>query len=600
MLHTVVVFLLVVVECSSSFVVNMRNPLKQLFHKGDATTSQPNYPATATGAAVPNSPQDGTDDAVLDVVIIGAGWAGLGAARYLLDKQQQKGTPMSMCILEGHATDIGGRSRTQILGPEDGGSMVELGSQWIHGIDAKKNQVYQLALEHDMMVHYDGLKDAKSTAVWCDRPKNGERIVARLDPQQIAQLEQQLLQGKEGFLEFLNTFPRLQKKLWKAGMLPPDENHSSKKRPPAVSVQHVIQEYARVLNENPRTNLSPQKKQFLQYLVHMDLTHDYAGSLEDIDACWYDHDLEYGCGDLHFGTLAEQVDRGSNAGGYSALIQEYAAPLVQRNAVRCNCLVTSVQYSSDEIVIEYQQQGSQHRIKARAVVCTVPLGVLKAERIQFHPKLPDPKQQAIQRLGMGTYNKVVLLWNPEQRGSLPWLFSLEEQKKQGGSTKERGKATSCMWMERVKLPGEPQGPWTVCYNAHTHHSANCPVALYFFLAGREAQQVEGLSDEETQQQAMAALQEWFDCPDIPSPNRIIVTRWNQDPLTLGSYSFYQVGSSPADRQELAKPILNKVFFAGEATHVEYYATTHGALMSGQDAAKALWKGRKQRQKKKKR
>ncbi|MEM6758793.1 MAG: FAD-dependent oxidoreductase [Pseudomonadota bacterium] len=46
-----------------------------------------------------------------------------------------------------------------------------------------------------------------------------------------------------------------------------------------------------------------------------------------------------------------------------------------------------------------------------AVLVTVPLGVLKADRIRFEPALPKPKRTAIQRLGMGVLDKVYLKYD---------------------------------------------------------------------------------------------------------------------------------------------------------------------------------------------
>ena len=43
-----------------------------------------------------------------------------------------------------------------------------------------------------------------------------------------------------------------------------------------------------------------------------------------------------------------------------------------------------------------------------AAVVTVPLGVLKAGSITFAPALPDEKQDAIDRMGMGLLSKVCL------------------------------------------------------------------------------------------------------------------------------------------------------------------------------------------------
>lgn len=47
------------------------------------------------------------------------------------------------------------------------------------------------------------------------------------------------------------------------------------------------------------------------------------------------------------------------------------------------------------------------KFEGDAVVVTVPLGCLKANQIEFMPKLPTWKADAIQKLGFGTLNKVL-------------------------------------------------------------------------------------------------------------------------------------------------------------------------------------------------
>ena len=74
---------------------------------------------------------------------------------------------------------------------------------------------------------------------------------------------------------------------------------------------------------------------------------------------------------------------------------------------------------------------------------------------------------------------------------------------------------------------------------------------------------------------------------LPQPTALVRTRWAADPWTRGSYSYLAVDSSNADRARLAHPIADQLFFAGEATSVEYAATVHGALMSGDRAAKEV-------------
>jgi hypothetical protein len=60
-----------------------------------------------------------------------------------------------------------------------------------------------------------------------------------------------------------------------------------------------------------------------------------------------------------------------------------------------------------------------------------------------------------------------------------------------------------------------------------------------------------------------------------------------DPLSCGSYSHIPPGASSDDYDLLARPVGNRLFFAGEGTHRGHYGTVHGALLSGLRAARQL-------------
>jgi len=65
--------------------------------------------------------------------------------------------------------------------------------------------------------------------------------------------------------------------------------------------------------------------------------------------------------------------------------------------------------------------------------------------------------------------------------------------------------------------------------------------------------------------------------------------WRRDPFSLGAYSYIPVNGLSAP-QELAEPIDNTLFFAGEATNTEgHHGTVHGALATGSRAAKEMLK-----------
>jgi polyamine oxidase len=69
-----------------------------------------------------------------------------------------------------------------------------------------------------------------------------------------------------------------------------------------------------------------------------------------------------------------------------------------------------------------------------------------------------------------------------------------------------------------------------------------------------------------------------------APVASIITRWRQDPFAFGSYSYLPPGASPADRAALGASVDGRLFFAGEATSLDYPATVHGALLSGRSNA----------------
>ena len=71
-------------------------------------------------------------------------------------------------------------------------------------------------------------------------------------------------------------------------------------------------------------------------------------------------------------------------------------------------LATDIQlidFAGDGVMLT-DQNGANHH--ADAVVVTVPLGVLKHQKVTFNPALPAAKQTAIKRLGMGVLDKLYL------------------------------------------------------------------------------------------------------------------------------------------------------------------------------------------------
>ena len=70
--------------------------------------------------------------------------------------------------------------------------------------------------------------------------------------------------------------------------------------------------------------------------------------------------------------------------------------------------VSMVEHNANGVKVHVR--GGGDGIQADAVLVTVPLGVLKAKSITFAPPLPVWKRAAIDRLGFGPIEKIVLLF----------------------------------------------------------------------------------------------------------------------------------------------------------------------------------------------
>jgi len=80
--------------------------------------------------------------------------------------------------------------------------------------------------------------------------------------------------------------------------------------------------------------------------------------------------------------------------------------------------VKRINYSDTEVLVECENGNV---IKGDYCISSLPLGVLKSNAVQFNPPLPKWKAAAINRIGFGLMNKIVLefnepFWNVESGG----------------------------------------------------------------------------------------------------------------------------------------------------------------------------------------
>jgi monoamine oxidase len=92
-------------------------------------------------------------------------------------------------------------------------------------------------------------------------------------------------------------------------------------------------------------------------------------------------------------------------------------------------------------------------------------------------------------------------------------------------------------------------------------------------------------------EAFQSLQEIFAISESQLRRQFVsfhTHNWSSDPFSRGAYAYLPVKGLEL-QQTLARSIDDVLFFAGEATSVGHIGTVHGAIESGQRAAKEILK-----------
>jgi monoamine oxidase len=225
--------------------------------------------------------------------------------------------------------------------------------------------------------------------------------------------------------------------------------------------------------------------------------------------------------------------------------------LARRLRVELGVVVRRVELRGRGVRVE----TSAGAVQARAVVVTVPLGVLQHDGIEFVPRLPDRHEQALGRLGVGVLSKTFLRFEKPF-----WPVGLD-------------------WQE---LLGPRHGAWAEWFS----QAKAGPPVLVAFHGGDRARAIEAADPGAVRSEAMQALRSMFG-RDVPPPLAMATTRWSRDRFAHGSYSTNAVGSTRADRLALGAPVDGRIFFAGEATEPDYSSTVHGAYRTGLRVARQV-------------
>ncbi|MFY7786309.1 MAG: flavin monoamine oxidase family protein, partial [Thermoflexibacteraceae bacterium] len=341
------------------------------------------------------------------VLVIGAGISGLAAAHHL----QLNGYKVR--ILEAR-NRIGGRIWTENLATQP----ADLGAAWIHFAN-KKHPIYQLAQQLGLVTKLSPFSRYKIV------DEKGKRINAKKFYAMLRQLS--LCKEREIIEKYLAPLPQ------------------------DISLRKGILAILEILSKE-NTDFEQLKTQ----LVH---TKDW-----ELFNLLYE---SYYATELDKISLQSVLDDNSELEGKDYwLVTGYQAIANHLAANTEIILGEEVQSITQTSVVNVQTQHNTYT--ADFVVCTLPLGVLQKGKVQFMPKLPTAKIQAIQDLQQGVLDKIVIAFKEQK-----WQSNYEVL---------------------INLPA-PNDLFNISFWHNHSHLEQGNTIFCAYIAGEEALKMEQLTDE---------------------------------------------------------------------------------------------------------
>jgi monoamine oxidase len=240
--------------------------------------------------------------------------------------------------------------------------------------------------------------------------------------------------------------------------------------------------------------------------------------------------------------------------GYDLLPRHLARRAEQAGAtILLRSPVTLVEWDSGSVTMRTAEGKT---FSAAKVIITLPLGVLKTRSVVFHPE-PSRILSAADRMEAGSVLRLVLVfrtpfWKTRMPG-MRFLFA-------------HGMTPGAYW---------------------TQHPRETPM-LVAWVGGPSA---DAMGDAETfRVQSLRSLERIFSLLPQSLDTELrnwLMHDWQNDPYTRGAYSYAPVGGLDCSA-EMAKPVDNTLFFAGEHTDITgHWGTVHGALRAGFRAARQV-------------
>ncbi|KEF59487.1 uncharacterized protein A1O9_04331 [Exophiala aquamarina CBS 119918] len=266
-------------------------------------------------------------------------------------------------------------------------------------------------------------------------------------------------------------------------------------------------------------------------------------------------------------------------GGYDTIVNWTASNLRDQNIIRLGHVVNNIEWTEDGnkqcVVRTSTQDGKSPSFVADGIVCTLPLGVLKHNLVEFSPSLPEDLSLGLKKVSYGALGKIFVefesvFW-PKDNDQFIYYPEPTTEPVDESSILSYMTVTSNNWI----MSGTKE--------------------LSVQIVEPLTQRIEAMaSDKEvfTFFEPLFKLFRTEPYKKLPPVVNLETTHWTQDPYAgFGTYTADKVGDDPEIwTAALEARQTSKLQFAGEHCTQIGNGCVHGAFASGETAAINLLAG----------
>jgi monoamine oxidase len=227
--------------------------------------------------------------------------------------------------------------------------------------------------------------------------------------------------------------------------------------------------------------------------------------------------------------------------------------------LKFNKPVSEIDYTSKKIKIV---TVDKEIITADKVLVTIPVKLLQNKQITFRPELSEERTKAVNKIFMGDGIKIFVEFKQK---FYPDILSF-------------GNIFKALIDEEKFV-----------YNAAFKKDSASHVLALFAINDKASAYTSLKNEGKIITRFLKELDEIFEGQATKYYVKHTIQNWSKEPFIQGAYSYAFEGRRKAIINTISKPIMNKVFFAGEALSLKHHATVHGACGSAYESVDRMLK-----------